>query len=409
MVDQRRGLRLAAAVLLAACTRAGWSAEITERQAIGSALARPAYAQWEAGQMDAARGAVSEAGRLANPVLHLEQERFPDPGGRTTERTIAIEQTFDVSGRRGLRRAAAEQWAGVARHDVRERRQRLIAEVRRAFAEALGVERERQTLAAWLARVEAARGTVTRLARAGEVAGYARRRIEREVLAATSRLAATTGDAVRAQERLRGLTGVEDRADLVPKGELLPPEPPPLQAALRGAGAQPDLAALLAQAEAFEREREAAGREWAPDLTVGVGQKRVAGPGLSDTGVVLSLSFPLPLFDRGDSRRDVAAARARSLRAEHALLAGRRIAEIRGAWRQAAELREAALALRAAPASELSRIAETAYRAGEGGILELLDAYRTELDAELAAMNLELRARLARIELDLLSGDQRED
>jgi cobalt-zinc-cadmium efflux system outer membrane protein len=76
-------------------------------------------------------------------------------------------------------------------------------------------------------------------------------------------------------------------------------------------------------------------------------------------------------------------------------------------WQQASELRDGAAALRAAPAGDLSRTAETAYRAGEGGILELLDAYRTELDAELAALELELRARLARIELDELSGADR--
>jgi outer membrane protein, heavy metal efflux system len=409
MHDPRRGVRLAAAVALAACTGAGWSAELTEQEAVARALARPAYAEWEAGQIGAAQGAVAEASRFPNPVLHLEEERFSDPAGRSTERTIGIEQTFDLSGRRTLRVEAAEQRAAAAGHDVRDRRQRLVADVRRSFAAALGLQRERQSLAEWLQRIEAASRIVGQLARSGEVAGYARRRIEREVQAAKARLAASGGQALRAQERLRGLAGLDHDAELRVVGELMPPQPPPLEAVLKDAGVQPDLAALLAQAEAFERERTAAGREWVPDLTLGVGHKRVAEPGLSDTGIVLSLSVPLPLFDRGDGRRDAAAARARALRAEHALLAGRREAEIRGAWREAAELRASAIALRAAPASALSRIAETAYRAGESGILELLDAYRTELDAELAALDLELRARLARIELDALSGAKRED
>ena len=156
-----------------------------------------------------------------------------------------------------------------------------------------------------------------------------------------------------------------------------------------------------------DRERAAAERAWAPDLTLGVGQKRVEEPLRSDTGLMLSLAFPLPLFDRGEGRRDTAAAQARSLRAEHSLLVARREAEIRGMWRQASELRAGAVAMRAAPMGDLSRTAETAYRAGEGGILELLDAYRSELDAELAALDLELRARLARIELDAFSGVDR--
>ena len=49
-------------------------------------------------------------------------------------------------------------------------------------------------------------------------------------------------------------------------------------------------------------------------------------------------------------------------------------------------------------------IAETAYRAGEGSLLELLDAYRAELDAQQMKLDLALQARLSRIELDSLTG-----
>ncbi|MBK5104547.1 MAG: hypothetical protein JJE42_09885, partial [Burkholderiales bacterium] len=61
-----------------------------------------------------------------------------------------------------------------------------------------------------------------------------------------------------------------------------------------------------------------------------------------------------------------------------------------------------------APSAELVRIAESAYRAGEFTVLELLDAYRGALDAEITALELEAKARLARIELDLLTGSHAE-
>jgi cobalt-zinc-cadmium efflux system outer membrane protein len=54
---------------------------------------------------------------------------------------------------------------------------------------------------------------------------------------------------------------------------------------------------------------------------------------------------------------------------------------------------------------DLARIAEAAYRAAEGSILELLDAHRALLDAESEALSLELAARLARIELDHILGE----
>lgn len=407
MHEGSRGARRVAAVALAAFAGAGWTAELTEQEALARALARPVYAELEAGRLGAARGALTEASRLPNPVVTLGHERGAVPGGRSTERSVGIAQTFDLSGRRALLADAAGQRVEAARHDARERRLQIIAEVRRGFAEALSLERQHQALAAWLQRIEAASATVARLAKSGEVAGYARRRIEREAQAARARLAAAGADAARATERLGGLVGLESAQALRPVGELAPPEVPPLAAALAGLHERPDLAALRAQAQAYDQERAAAQRAWAPDLTLGLGQKRVEEPLRSDTALMLSLEFPLPLFDRGEGRRDIAAAQARSLRAEHALAVSRGEAEVRGLWRQASELRAAAAALRASPMGDLSRTAEAAYRAGEGGILELLDAYRAELDAELAALDLELRARLARIELDTFSGADR--
>ena len=282
-----------------------------------------------------------------------------------------------------------------------------MVEVRRAFAEALHRERQHEALTAWLKRIEAASETVARLARSGEVSGYARRRIEREAQAARGRLSAAAADAARSRERLRGWVGLPAGEELKLSGVLAPDAPPPVETALASLRQRPDLAALVAQAEAFERERALAERAWAPDLTLGAGQKRVEEPLRSDTGVVLSLAFPLPLFDRGEGRRETAVAQARALRAEHALTVARHEAELRGLWQQVEQLRAGAAASRAASAADLSRTAETAYRAGEGGILELLDAYRTELDAELGTLDLELRARMARIELDAFSGAER--
>jgi cobalt-zinc-cadmium efflux system outer membrane protein len=401
------GFRAAAAAAFAAGSLGAAGVELTEQEAVGRALSRPAHAELEDGRLAAARGAVREAERWRNPVLSLEQERMPVAGGRSTERSIQIAQTFDVSGRRALRADAAGQRLAAAQHESRDRRLQIATEVRRTFAEALSREREQQALAAWLKRIESASDTVARLAKSGEVAGYARRRMEREVQSARARLAAAAGSALLARERLRGLVGLEPAEEMRLAGDLAPPELPPLAATLATARERPDLAALLAQAEAFERERSAAAREWAPDLTLGVGQKRAEEPLRSDTGMILRLSFPLPLFDRGESRRDIAGARAKALRAEHRLLAERREAEIRGLWRQAGELRAGAIAMRGAPMGELSRTAEAAYRAGEGGILELLDAYRAELDAELATLELELRARSARIDLDASAGVDR--
>jgi cobalt-zinc-cadmium efflux system outer membrane protein len=53
---------------------------------------------------------------------------------------------------------------------------------------------------------------------------------------------------------------------------------------------------------------------------------------------------------------------------------------------------------------DVERIAQVIYDAGERGILELLDAYRTSSSARVRQAALEAAAREAEIELEFVSG-----
>ena len=53
---------------------------------------------------------------------------------------------------------------------------------------------------------------------------------------------------------------------------------------------------------------------------------------------------------------------------------------------------------------EVERIAQVSYDAGERGILELLDAYRTSSSARVRQAALDAAAREAEIELEFVSG-----
>jgi cobalt-zinc-cadmium efflux system outer membrane protein len=377
---------------------------LTERRAIELALSRPAYRDLQEGRLASARAAVAEAGLWPNPSVGWERNRTDGFGGDSTESTLVLSQTLDVSGRRGLRREAAESRLLAARHGGEERAAALVADVRRRFGEALHRDRARTALEDWRRRIESALQTVARLAKSGEVSGYDRRRLEREARSSAARAAGTAADSARLRHALAGVTG---DATTPVGGPLLPDDAPPFESLRTVLASRPDLASLDAQATAYDREFAAARRGWIPDVTVEIGRKRVAEPGGSEHGPVVGVSIPIPLFDRGNAAAGRAQAQSAMLRAEHTLARSAAEAELEGLWRQARELRRVAAQFRAQiqPESrELSRIAETAYRAGEGSLLELLDAYRAELDMELTALDLELRARTARIELDLLSG-----
>jgi outer membrane protein, heavy metal efflux system len=240
---------------------------------------------------------------------------------------------------------------------------------------------------------------------AGEASGYERRRVEQELKALDARRDSVRADRQRAAETLAGW--ISEAGPVGAAGELVPEVEPPLERYLEAAGSRADLLALSAREAASVHELEAAKRTWIPDITVGAGPKRVENAGVRDNGVVLSLSIPLPVFNRGDAAAAQARATADALRAERELKAAEVIARTRGAWTQARALRDAAQRFKGASlpgAQELSRIAETAWRGGEATLLELLDAYRSQLEADTTAIDLALRARNARIDADQLAG-----
>ena len=133
--------------------------------------------------------------------------------------------------------------------------------------------------------------------------------------------------------------------------------------------------------------------------------KRADGVYGRETGGVFGVSVTLPLFDSGG--RDAArwdAERAR-VEAERASIESRIRSEIAGAS-EVLGVRQAALSQdQPGAADDLAQIAEVAYREGEVGILELLDAVRTASRARIRSIDLRLDARLAQIALERAVGD----
>jgi cobalt-zinc-cadmium efflux system outer membrane protein len=230
--------------------------------------------------------------------------------------------------------------------------------------------------------------------------------LARERQAAEASLAGGRAELGRVMERLAALTGASQNP--IVAGELLPATLPAIEATLIRLEQRPDLLALSRRAEAAVLDGRAAKQAAAiPDLTVGIGPRWIDNGSSRDNGFALSLSIPLPVFDRQQAGRQRAAAEAQQARAEYRLARTRAEGELRGLSRQAEALRTAALDYRSralAASPELLRIAEAAYRGGESSLLELLDAYRGALESETAALELEKRAREARIEYDLLTG-----
>jgi cobalt-zinc-cadmium efflux system outer membrane protein len=169
-------------------------------------------------------------------------------------------------------------------------------------------------------------------------------------------------------------------------GDVAPQAPPMVPSMLwsRAESSRAELKALERSAQRAVLEADAARRQ------------RLPSPGVSAA---------LPLFDSG--ARDAARWSAEKARADaaRAAIAARVRNEVTGAA-DVLSLRLAALAEDDPSAGlELQQIAEVAYREGEVGILEWLDAVRTASRARLRGIELRLDARLAQIALERAVGD----
>ncbi len=398
-------MRFTLSVFLLALPLAAWAQNpLSEAEAVRLGLARSDLSDLDQAEVRVAEADALAAGQIPNPTLSYSRDRVggsPD----TVEQTWMLSQTFDLSGKRKLHREAAERRVEVASAGNATRRGELAAAIRRAFNDVLLRQENIRATETWVQRFARVEGMVGKHARAGEASGYDQRRLARERQAALARLATERAELGRALASLAALIGAPHEPLVA--GELLPPALPAIETALDRLEQRPDLRSLSLAALAADLDGRAAKQGRIPDLTAGIGPKWVDNSISRDSGVALTLSIPLPVFDRQQAGRQRAAAEAARARAEYRLVRTRAEGELRGLHRQAEALRTAAVEYRtqAAVASpELLRIAEAAWQGGESSLLELLDAYRGALESESTALELAKRARDARIEYDLLTG-----
>jgi cobalt-zinc-cadmium efflux system outer membrane protein len=140
-----------------------------------------------------------------------------------------------------------------------------------------------------------------------------------------------------------------------------------------------------------------------PEVIAGTKSSSLGG---GDIGSVVTVQATVPLFDRGKIERAMAAARAGQAEAAAAAFRVSLRAEITSLRAAVVERRETATRYRAAVTGvvELERIAQVSYDAGERGILELIDAYRTGATAWVRQAALDAAVRQVEIELEYVSG-----
>ena len=371
---------------------------LTADDVVRLALSRPENAAVIAADLEAARGAQVAARTWRNPVLELEREGTDGFGGDGYETFMRLERTFDVSGRRRLERQAADARVSAAEFGRTDAQAILRAQALSRFYDVLAAElrvavaERHQKAAVALHDATAARQ------REGDASRYDLERVRQETALAPVMLAETRAEAFAARQALGALVGAEiPEVRAAVAGVLAPPEAESVAALLLRAQRTPRLQALAAEADASQLRLRAAGRI-APDVTLGGGVRSVGGGMADETGLIVSFSVPLPLFDRNQGERLRRAAEASRATARYRLARDQIAAEVAALAYRTEALREVALdyerGARAA-SEELLRISGAAYAGGEITVLDAIDALRAVRDTALRAIELQRNARAA--------------
>lgn len=343
---------------------------------------------------------------------HLARLAYPNPvvtysreGAGFTE-FFQAEQSLPLFGARSAlaRAGIAATAAAEAERDVRLwlLRSDAAAAVARVAAEQTRLQSARAQVGVIERLIEILR---TR-EREGEGSRFDRLRAEQELREINQVVTAATVALTEARSGLTGLLPRDVSLGSVTSTPMSQQPPAPVETLFtRAATARGELRALEHLRQKATREAEAARRSRLPSPTLFGGVKRADDASGRETGGVFGLNIALPIFDSG--RRDAARWEAEGARveAERASVEYRIRSEIAGAS-EVLTVRQAALSQdQQGAAEELVQVAEVAYREGEVGILELLDAVRTAARARDRSIDLRLDARLAQIALERTVGD----
>lgn len=347
---------------------------------------------------------VLAARRLPNPSVTLSREA----AGGVSEKYALVTQVVPITGRRQLETAAARLSASATALRIGDLERRAAAEVRLAFATLLAAQTRESEIASTHKSLQELVGAIRSREQAGDVAGFDRLRVEREVLDVEADLSEAGARLARAQADLAAYFDPAIAPSALRAAGPAPPRELPTaeQLIARAHETRGLLTALQHDIESAESARKAADRSRWPEPEVAGGVKTPGVSGL-DAGSVLSISAALPLFDRSRAERARAEARGRQAAAELDWQRARIRAEILGLHAAVEAQRRVAAAYRAdaiTRSAALQRIARVSYDAGDRTLLELLDTFRVGLAARLRVADLDAELRRLEVDLEFVSG-----
>lgn len=355
-------------------------------------------------QITVARYAVDSAGAFPNPELEYlgGTSRSRGVGGTTGDaRSVTLTQPLDMPWRRTARIGAAEAGLESTTAAVRAFEADTLARLRLRYFEVLRREVELSNTREDMAAMESVRSRIALRVETGEAPRFELIKAEAELLNVQKIAQAAGFRREQARSQLRQSVGGALAADFALRGSLRAvPDLPPLDNLRRQlAETSPDLARARAEMVRAQHQLDLERRQRWPNVALKAGMDEDPETRANKFGVVVSI----PLWDRRSG--PVGEASAQLSRARHELAAQEfslaQLLEIAFQQYEIAQAQVVALESGILKQAEAAvKVAEAAYRFGERGFLEVLDAQRVfrAARAELITARYELASAWVEIE-----------
>jgi len=348
-----------------------------------------------------------------NPELSVERARrratdADGLGNRYRESEIGLSQPLELGGQQGHRRNAARHALAAAHADIVDSQARVRAEVELAFAQVLLLQRRLVSEEQNARLAQDAAAAVGKRVAAGEDSKLDGNLSSVEAERGRNQVATLGEQLLEARASLASLLQLPASEFPEVAGEL--PEVVPgyrLEDLLARAAERPQLRAL-AEREAAAQSRLLLERASVfPNVTLGVASAREGPAESRERATILSISVPLPLFNRNQAGIGRALTERDQAQVERQSATRNGEAAIRELWQRLASLEARLARLGNAVTPRLDEnlaLSAKAYRAGEIGILQLVLVNRQALDARRDYLDALADFTRARIALEQAAG-----
>lgn len=365
---------------------------VSEQQLINGYLQQQRVELWLSATRRAAESAASDRTAWQNPQLEFEYEPTPlDNGGKETETSVWLSQSFANLVGASHRSAAAQSAVDVSSLEallyLRNEIQALLTDYYRLILLRELHVNQRSVRDALAEMVDHSKQQFE-LNEQSELAYF---RLQQELALANFELTDIARQALELTEQLSNETGIqvtELSGELLPSDLSFATETQPLE-----------LQILSNRLDQLRAEEQLAKTKIFPEVTVGLGLRRINSPADTQSELAARLAFELPLFDRGQYASEQLASELAVVQVEQARLEQK----LRQRKQTLANvIRSDMQSLEQLPKARRAAMldaANQAYRLGEYSVAELIDVVRSINQVQTQTLKTAFRVREHWLEL----------